>query len=635
MVPYKAGKANEGHSCVKGRFAYGYATHKDRITKPMIRKRIEDPWREVSWDEALALRGERVQAHPGRVRPRLDRRDHAPRAAPTRRCSSFRSWCAPASATTTSTPAPASAIRRPAMASAKTFGTSAGTQDFKSVDKSDVILVIGANPTDAHPVFASRMKRRLRAGAKLIVIDPRRIDLVRTPACRGRTSSRRCGPARMSPSSTRWRMSSSPRASSTRPSCASAAIAPISNPGRASSPRSDIRRRRSRRRPASSRRNCARRRGSTRPAAMAAIYYGLGVTEHAQGSTTVMAMANLAMATGNIGRDGVGVNPLRGQNNVQGSCDMGSFPHEFSGYRHVSDDATREMFERLWGVAAQQRAGPAHPQHDGRGGRRRVQGPLCAGRGHRPVRSRHAAHHRRAAGDGMRHRAGSLPQRDRALRACLPARRLVPRKGRHLHQRRAAHQPRAQGDRAARRQGRLGDDASRSPRRWACRWTMRIRARSWTRSPRRRRPSRGVSYARLDELGSIQWPCNDEAPTGTPIMHVDRFVRGKGQFMLTEYVATEERVGPRFPLLLTTGRILSQYNVGAQTRRTANTAWHDEDVLEIHPFDAEKPRRPRRRSRRAAEPRRRDRAARQSQRAHAAGRRLHDLPPCRSPAPMS
>ena len=97
----------------------------------------------------------------------------------------------------------------------------------------------------------------------------------------------------------------------------------------------------------------------------------------------------------------------------------------------------------------------------------------------------------------------------------------------------------------------------------------------------------GVSYAKLDELGSVQWPCNDKAPEGTPIMHVDRFVRGKGQFMLTDYVPTEERTGPRFPLLLTTGRILSQYNVGAQTRRTENSRWHEEDVLEIHPFDAE------------------------------------------------
>jgi formate dehydrogenase major subunit len=98
---------------------------------------------------------------------------------------------------------------------------------------------------------------------------------------------------------------------------------------------------------------------------------------------------------------------------------------------------------------------------------------------------------------------------------------------------------------------------------------------------------KGVSYQKLDELGSVQWPCNDAAPLGTPIMHVGRFVNGKGRFMLTEYVPTRERSGPRYPLILTTGRILSQYNVGAQTRRTENALWHAEDVLEIHPFDAE------------------------------------------------
>jgi formate dehydrogenase major subunit len=97
----------------------------------------------------------------------------------------------------------------------------------------------------------------------------------------------------------------------------------------------------------------------------------------------------------------------------------------------------------------------------------------------------------------------------------------------------------------------------------------------------------GVSYAKLDALGSVQWPCNAAAPEGMPVMHVDRFVRGKGQFVLTEYIPTDERTGPRFPLLLTTGRILSQYNVGAQTRRTENVRWHEADVLEIHPHDAE------------------------------------------------
>jgi formate dehydrogenase major subunit len=97
----------------------------------------------------------------------------------------------------------------------------------------------------------------------------------------------------------------------------------------------------------------------------------------------------------------------------------------------------------------------------------------------------------------------------------------------------------------------------------------------------------GVSYARLDELGSIQWPCNDKAPLGTPVMHASGFVRGKGRFIVTEYVPTDERATAKFPLLLTTGRILSQYNVGTQTRRTANVQWHDRDVLEIHPHDAE------------------------------------------------
>jgi formate dehydrogenase major subunit len=97
----------------------------------------------------------------------------------------------------------------------------------------------------------------------------------------------------------------------------------------------------------------------------------------------------------------------------------------------------------------------------------------------------------------------------------------------------------------------------------------------------------GVTYEKLDRLGSIQWPCNDKAPEGTPMMHIDGFVRGKGKFIRTEYVATDERTGPRYPLLLTTGRVLSQYNVGAQTRRTENVVWYDEDILEMHPHDAE------------------------------------------------
>jgi len=99
---------------------------------------------------------------------------------------------------------------------------------------------------------------------------------------------------------------------------------------------------------------------------------------------------------------------------------------------------------------------------------------------------------------------------------------------------------------------------------------------------------RGVSFEKIDRLGSVQWPCNEDTDeAGTATMHIDRFVRGKGRFIITQYVATDEKVTRKFPLLMTTGRILSQYNVGAQTRRTENNRWHSEDRLEIHPHDAE------------------------------------------------
>ena len=145
----------------------------------------------------------------------------------------------------------------------------------------------------------------------------------------------------------------------------------------------------------------------------------------------------------------------------------------------------------------------------------------------------------------------------------------------------------------------------------------------------------GVSYAKLEQDGSVQWPCNEKAPHGTPIMHIDHFVRGKGKFVITEYVPTDERTGARFPLLLTTGRILSQYNVGAQTRRTENSRWHEEDVLEIHPHDAEQ-----RGVRDGDWVKLESRSGSTSLRAEhhgprRAGRRLHHLPPSRRRRPTS
>jgi formate dehydrogenase major subunit len=584
MVPFKAGRANDGHSCVKGRFAYGYATHKDRVLKPMVRKRVEDPWREVSWDEAFrhaAWEFRRIQAQYGR---------DSIGAISSSRCTNEEVFLVQklvrAGFGNNNVDTCARVCHSPTgFGLSKTFGTSAGTQDFKSVDRSDVVIVIGANPTDAHPVFASRLKKRLRAGARLIVVDPRRIDLVRSPhieadhhlALRPGTNvavlnamahvvvteglvaeafvRERCDAANFES----WARFVAEERHSPEAVAAATGVDPHAL-------------------------RAAARLYAT--GGNGAIYYGLGVTEHAQGSTAVMAIANLAMATGNIGRDGVGVNPLRGQNNVQGSCDMGSFPHEFSGYRHVSDNATREVFERLWGLPLSSEPGLRIPNMmdeavDGAFKGLYLQGEDIA---QSDPDTRHITAGLRAMecvivqdlflnetaryahiflpGASFLEKDGTFTNAERRISRVRKA--IEPLAGKADWQTTIALAEAMGLPMAYEHPGEIMDEIAATTPSFA-----------------------GVSYARLDELGSIQWPCNDQAPAGTPIMHVERFVRGRGQFMLTEYVASEERVGPRFPLLLTTGRILSQYNVGAQTRRTANTTWHDEDVLEMHPFDAE------------------------------------------------
>src|SRR5487761_350376 len=348
MVPYKDGKANHGHSCVKGRFAWGYTTHRDRILKPMLRDKITDPWREVSWDEALG----RVASECKRIQEKYGR--GAIGGITSSRCTNEETYLVQklvrAVFGNNNVDTCARVCHSPTgYGLSKTFGTSAGTQDFDSVDEADVILVIGANPTDGHPVFASRMKRRLRKGARLIVADPRRIDLVKTPhvaadyhlalmpgtnvALINALAHVVVTEGLVDEAFVRERCDM-PHFENWARFIAEAHHSPEATQSITGVPAADVR---------AAARLYAK-------AGNGAIYYGLGVTEHSQGSTMVMGMANLAMATGNIGRRGVGVNPLRGQNNVQGSCDMGSFPHELPGYRHISDGATRALFEAAWSV---------------------------------------------------------------------------------------------------------------------------------------------------------------------------------------------------------------------------------------------------------------------------------------------
>lgn len=584
MIPYKEGKANHGHSCVKGRFAWGYATHRDRILKPMVRAKITDPWREVSWEEAIshaASEFKRIQAQYG---------CDSIGGITSSRCTDEETYLVQkmvrAAFGNNNTDTCARVCHSPTGYGLKTtLGTSAGTQDFDSVDYADVVMVIGANPTDAHPVFASHMKHRLRQGAKLIIVDPRRIDLVKSPHIKADYHlplqpgtnvaminslahvvvteglvdeafvKERCD----IPAFEQWRNFVAEERNSPEVMEAHTGV-----------PATDVR--------------LAARLYAT--GGNAAIYYGLGVTEHSQGSTMVMGMANLAMATGNFGKVGVGVNPLRGQNNVQGSCDMGSFPHEFSGYRHVSDGAVRSQFEQAWNVPLQSEPGL------------RISNMLDAAvdgtfkgiyiQGEDIVQSDPNTQHVSAGLAAMECVVVQdlfLNETASYAHVFLPGTTFLEKDGTFIN--------------AERRIGMVRKAIEPMP--GMADWEVTMALSNALGYPMNyKHPSEimdeiarltptfaGVTYEKLSRLNSVQWPCNDKAPEGTPVMHIGGFVRGKGRFMITEFVPTDERTSSKFPLILTTGRILSQYNVGAQTRRTDNNVWHDMDVLEIHPFDAE------------------------------------------------
>ncbi len=584
MMPWKDGMANHGHSCVKGRFAWDYAIHEDRILSPMIREKITDPWKKVGWDEAIEFSAKRltdIQKEHGRK---------SIGGITSSRCTNEEVYVMQklirAAFKNNNVDTCARVCHSPTgYGLRETLGTSAGTQTFDSVMDTDVMVVIGANPPDAHPVFASQMKRRLRDGAKLIVVDPRKTALVKSPHIKADYH------LPLQPGTNVAMINAFAHVVMTEglqdqdyidERCDTDAFkdwhnfilreenSPETVSKHTGVPAEDIR--------------AAARLYAT--GGNAAIYYGLGVTEHSQGSTMVIGMANLAMATGNIGRTGVGVNPLRGQNNVQGSCDMGSFPHELPGYRHVSLDEPRSDFENDWGVEIDPEPGYRIPNMfdaavDGKYKAMYIQGEDVA-------QSDPNTHHVEAAMkalDLLIVQDLFLNETARFAHVFLPGTSFLEKNGTFTN--------------AERRISKV--NKVMEPVTGMDEWEITCRiARAMGYDMHYNNASEimdeiarltptftGVSFDLIEKRGSVQWPCNEKAPEGTPIMHIGGFVRGKGNFILTEYIPTTERTSRKFPLILTTGRILSQYNVGAQTRRTKNNIWHDKDILDIHPHDAE------------------------------------------------
>jgi len=583
MVPYKDGKANKGHSCIKGRFAWGYAKHQDRIMKPMIRDKITDEWKEVEWEEAIEFTAKRfkdVQSQYG-----IDSIGGITSARTTNEEAYIVQKLIRTAFGNNNVDTCARVCHSPTGYGLKqTFGTSAGTQHFDSVQSADVIVIIGANPTVGHPVFASQMKKRIRQGAKLIVIDPRKTDIVESPHIKADFH------LPILPGSNVPLINAFSHVAVVenlidhdyiKNRCEEAAfndwvefIKDNSNsPEAAEKPtgvKADIIRK------------------AARLYALgdkSAIYYGLGVTEHSQGSTMVMGMANLAMATGNVGFIGAGVNPLRGQNNVQGSCDMGSFPHELPGYRPIEDDIARSVFEKKWNVKIQKEPGLRSVNMFDAAVGGKFKGIYVQGEDF--VQSEPNTQHIEAAFQSMECVVIQdlfLTETANFAHVFFPATSFLEKDGTFTNAERRINRVRpVMKPLTGKHEWEITQELAR-----AMGYEMDFKSsEEILEEIAELTPNfTGVSFKKLDELGSIQWPCNESAPLGTPIMHVDEFVRGKGQFMITDYLPTTEVANRKFPLLLTTGRNLVQYNVGTQTRRTHNNLWANEDVLEIHPADA-------------------------------------------------
>mgnify|MGYP002784285245 CR=1 FL=1 len=584
MIPWKEGKANHGHSCVKGRFAFDYYDHPDRVRKPMVRNRIDEPWREVTWDEAFAHAAaelKRIQATYG---------SGSVGAVSSSRCTNEEIFLmqkfARVGLRNNNIDNCSRICHSPTQFGlSATLGAGAASQHFDSILQADVILVAGANPTEGHPVFGSLMKRRIREGARLLVIDPRRTETADSPHCRAdvhlalRPGTNVAVLDSMAHVIVRERLYDE---AFIRARChwsefeqwmqlvGDARYAPETVGPEAGLDPEDIRR---------AARIYAKGPRST-------IYYGLGVTEHSQGSTGVMCLGNLALACGMLGREGVGVNPLRGQGNVQGGSCLGSWPHMFTGYRFVTDEAVRKSFEADWKIALDPEPGLRLPNMFDAA----VAGTFKAIyiQGEDPVQSDPNQNHIVAAMRSMECVIVQdlyLTETAKFAHVFLPGSSSLEKNGTFTNAERRVSMVRKVVEPLAG----LED------------WQITVRMINAMGYPlhydhpsqildevARLSPAyQGMSFPLIERLGSVQWPCNADAPEGTEVLHEKQFPRGRANFMLTQYVPTTERTDDRFPLLLTTGRILSQYNVGTQTRRTGNVAWYAEDVLDLHRSDAE------------------------------------------------
>lgn len=459
-----------------------------------------------------------------------------------------------------------------------TFGSGAMTNHIHDLRKARCIMAIGTNTTEAHPVISLPLKQAVRKGAKLIVINPRRIPLTALAHLwlrprPGTNVALLMGMARVildenlhDADFIRKRCENFEAFRDSLAACDMATTAKITGV-----PADDIV-------------SAARLYAGTRPAT---TLYAMGITEHGYGTDGVMAVANLAMLTGNIGRPGAGVNPLRGQNNVQGACDMGCLPNVYPGYQRVDDPASRAKFEDAWGQTLSPAPGLTLIQMMDKA----LQGSLKAIYviGENPVLSEPDQAHTVAALKNLELLAVQdifLTETARLAHVVLPAASFAEKDGTFTNTERRVQRV---------RQAVLSPGEARPDWQIICALAQKMGVSGFDfRDPKdimgeisRLSPIYGGINFDCLENDSRQWPCPSPGHPGTPILHTDSFSRGRGRFAELTYLPPAEESDEDFPFILTTGRNLYQYHTGTMTRKVrALNERFGEEKLEINPADA-------------------------------------------------
>jgi formate dehydrogenase alpha subunit len=570
----RAGPANRGRLCVKGRYgSFEFVGHRDRLRKPLVRE--GDRLREASWDEALAAvtagldqrRGERFAGLSSAKVPNEDNyvfQRFVRAAMGTNNVDHCARLCH------------ASTVAGLALS----FGSGAMTNPAEDLLRAEVILLTGTNTTENHPVFGFKIRQAVAGGAKLVVFDPRRIPLTRIAElwCRQRPGTDVAWINGLAHVLLKEQLHNPAFITERTEGFAALEQVLAGYPPERVSAITGI--------PADDIVAAARLYGSAKTAS---IVYSMGITQHTTGVDNVRALANLALLTGHIGRPGTGVNPLRGQNNVQGACDMGALPNVFPGYQPVADEKIRAKFAAAWRVTLPEKPGLAVTE---------VFPAIEAGTiaavyimGENPMLSDPDVTHVERALRQLEFLVVQdifLTETAKLAHVVLPASSFAERDGTYTNTERRVQlsRPVVPGPGEARRDWEILCDISTRlghPMRWATTGDVWDEMRSLTPS------MAGISWSRLEAGESLCWPCPDEQHPGTPILHTEKFTRGKGAFAPVEYKAADEETDAEYPFVLTTGRILEHYHTGTMTRRSQGLhGLEPEGFVELNDRDARK-----------------------------------------------